>query len=126
MPLLLALLSACGSQVGDPELGRALYLKRTIGASRAPGCISCHSLEEGRILVGPSHASVASRAAEAVRSEDYHGSATTAAEYLRESIVEPDAHVVAGFQANLMYQDYGEVLTQDQIDNLVAFLMTLE
>lgn len=122
----LALLSACGGKAGDPERGRQLYLQRTIGAREAPGCVTCHSLEEGRVLVGPSHARIAQRAAEVVGSENYQGSATTIVEYLRESIVDPDAYVVPGFDPNLMYENYREALTEDQIEDLVAFLLTLE
>lgn len=107
-------------------MGRQLYQQQTIGASGAPGCVTCHSLDADRVVVGPSHAGVATRASAVVRSEAYHGSASTPAEYLRESILEPDAYVVAGFDASLMYQSYGEVLSEDQIANLVAFLQTLE
>lgn len=124
--LSMALLSSCGGAAGDPERGRQLYLQQTIGASGAPGCITCHSLEEGRVLVGPSHARVARRAAQVVSDGSYQGSGQTAADYLRESILDPDAYVVPGFDANLMYENYREALTDEQIDDLVAYLLTLE
>ena len=46
--------------------------------------------------------------------------------YLQQAIVNPDAHVVDGFTAGVMYQNYEEALTKEQINALVAFLLTLE
>jgi hypothetical protein len=50
----------------------------------------------------------------------------TAEEYSRQSILEPNAHVVEGFVPGTMPQDWGDGLTAEQIDQLVAYLMTLE
>ena len=50
----------------------------------------------------------------------------TAEEYLRESIVDPDAYVVDGFPAGQMLPHYLDILSDEDIDNLVAFLLTLE
>lgn len=102
---------------GDATRGEELYKQTTIGS--APGCVTCHSLEEGVVLVGPSHAGVATRAGTYVEGQ-------SAEEYLRESIVKPDAHVVDGFTAGVMYQNYGTDLTEQQIDDLVAYLLTLK
>lgn len=120
------LLAACGPQGGDPERGRALYLQQSLGEAGAPGCVGCHSLEPERVIVGPSHAHVASRAELVVASDNYDGEASSAAEYLRESILKPDAYVVPGFDPGLMYDRYQDVLSEDQIADLVAFLLTLE
>jgi nitric oxide reductase subunit C len=114
------------TEIGDPERGRELFNQATIGPNNAPGCITCHSLEPDVTQVGPSQADAASRAAETVASQDYSGSADSAQGYLRESIVEPDAHVTEGFSPGVMYQNYEEDLTEEQINDLVAFLMTLE
>lgn len=118
------LLAACGGPSGDPERGEALYRQESIGGGAAPGCASCHSLEPGVVKVGPSHANVGARAQEVIEDPDYGGEATTAAGYLRESILEPNAHVSEGFDPGVMYQDYAEVLTEQQIEDLVAFLLT--
>ncbi len=118
------LISACGGTSGDPERGQELYRQRSLGGGAAPGCISCHSLEPGVVKVGPSHADVGARAERVVDEPDYRGEASTAAGYLRESILEPNAHVVEGFEP-IMYADYEEVLKPEQIDDLVAFLLTL-
>lgn len=119
------LLAACGGPSGDPERGEELYRQQELGGGAAPGCISCHSLDPGEVKVGPSHATVGARAEEIVADPAYQGQATTAAGYLRESILEPNAHVVQGFDASVMYRRYEEVLSDQQVDDLVAFLMTL-
>jgi nitric oxide reductase subunit C len=61
---------------------------------------------------------------------DYAGSAKDAAGYLRESIVSPSAHLVPGtiYSAggrSFMPDNYDETLTSEQIDQLVAYLVTL-
>ena len=130
---LVVLLAACGSggdqaategdggstSVGDAAKGKELYEQTVIGSASAPGCITCHSLEPDVVLVGPSHAGLANRAGsyqEGVGAEDY----------LRESITNPDAHLVEGFTPGVMYQNYAEDLSAREINDLVAYLMTLQ
>jgi cytochrome c2 len=118
------LLAACGGaksggSSGDPKRGEDLYHQTIIGPNAAPGCVTCHSLEPGKTLVGPSHAGVATRAATVV-------SGTSAEDYLKQSIITPDAHVTEGFTAGVMYQNYGKDLTEQEINDLVAYLMTLK
>lgn len=121
-----ALLVACGggenggsATGGDPDRGKELYNQTIIGPNAAPGCVTCHSLEPGKTLVGPSHAGLATKAATAVE-------AVSAEDYLKESIVTPDAHVTEGFTPGVMYQNYGKDLTEQEINDLVAYLMTLK
>ncbi len=125
---MLLLLAACGgggdavdetAVGGDAARGERLYNQTVIGSASAPGCITCHSLEPDVVLVGPSHAGLASRAGNYVPG-------MSAEEFLRQSIVDPDAHVVEGFPAGVMYQNYGQDLAAPQIDDLVAFMLTLE
>jgi nitric oxide reductase subunit C len=81
-------------------------------------CAGCHSLEAGVVIVGPSLAGVASRAASRVDGE-------SAADYLRESILHPSAYVVEGFPDSMPH-NFSEVLSSEQIDDIIAFLLTLE
>jgi len=46
--------------------------------------------------------------------------------YLRESIINPDAHVLEGFFPGIMYQEFGEDLSEQEINDLVAFMLTLK
>jgi nitric oxide reductase subunit C len=110
---------SAASVTGNPTRGEKLYAQTTIGSASAPGCVTCHSLEADVVLVGPSHAGVGTRAGEYVAD-------MSAEEYLRESIVEPDAHVVDGFTPGVMYQNYGEELNAQEIADLVAYLQTLK
>lgn len=43
-------------------------------------------------------------------------------EYIRTSIVDPNADVPAGFSAGIMPQTYGQQLSEQQINDLVALL----
>jgi nitric oxide reductase subunit C len=99
---------------------------------RAPpaACFACHSTMPGTALAGPSLAGVASRAAQLPGSAAYSGSAVDAAGYFRESILQPSAHLVPGelYAADgrsFMPDNYGQLLSEQQIDQLVAYLMTL-
>ena len=98
-----------GAESSISTLGRDLFEERVIGAN--PGCVTCHSLEEGVTLVGPSLFAVTSRV-----------SGQSDAEYIRESIVDPDGHVVDGFSAGQMTTGWLEHLTEEQVDSLVEFL----
>lgn len=108
-----------GQGAGDAARGETLYKQTPIGAGSAPGCITCHSLEEGVTLVGPSHAGIGKRAATA-------DSGMSAEAFLRQSIVEPNAVITEGFTAGGMYQNYGTDLSEQEINDLVAFLLTLK
>ncbi|SDS99341.1 nitric oxide reductase, NorC subunit apoprotein [Halopseudomonas litoralis] len=96
-----------------------------------PGCIACHSLAQGADGAGPSLAGVATRAELLVGTSDYSGQASDVEGYLRESIREPSAHLSTGgmYSANgvsFMPNTYGESLSEEQIEQLVAFLATLK
>jgi hypothetical protein len=44
---------------------------------------------------------------------------------LRKSIVEPDATVVEGFPAGLMSKELSAELTEQQVNDLIAYLLTV-
>ncbi len=108
---------AASAMVGDPEKGKELFNQSTLNG--APGCVTCHSLDPDVTIVGPSLAGVATRAAERVPGK-------SAEEYLRESILDPNAYVVEGFPEGVMPQNFGDVLSEEEINDLVAFLLTLK
>lgn len=99
------------------DAGAALFDSSSQGVRS--GCAICHSLDPGVELVGPSLAGVADRAGSTVPG-------LTASEYLRQSILDPDAYLVPGYPPGQMLQDTAERLSDDQIDQLVAFMLTLE
>lgn len=98
--------------IGDPQAGEQIY--RTGGASQV-GCVTCHTLD-GTDLVGPSLDGISEVAAERVPG-------MSAEDYLHESIVQPDAYLVEGYD-DLMPKNYGETLSEEDIDNVIAFLLT--
>ena len=99
------------------ENGKELYNQVVIGPASAPGCITCHSLEPDVVLVGPSHNGIGIRAGEYV-------DGVSAEEYMYDSLMDPDGHLVDGYAAGIMYQNYSEELDQSDIDDLVAYLLT--
>ncbi|MGF1666002.1 MAG: c-type cytochrome [Acidimicrobiia bacterium] len=111
------LLSACGSPAigGSTDLtgGADLFAATVLG--NRPGCITCHSLEAGVNLVGPSIAGIGSVAGSRVEGVD-------AEKYLRQSIVEPNAHIVEGYEDDVMPEDYVLTLTDSQIEALVEYM----
>jgi len=102
---------------GDPEAGRKLFTRSAPGTNT--GCRICHSLEPDVRLVGPSLAGMATRAATRVPG-------MSAQDYLLQSIVDPDAYVVEGYPKGQMVRDSAQRLSTEQIDDLVAFLLTLK
>jgi nitric oxide reductase subunit C len=123
LPLIITfgvLLAACGGTGdggGDAAAGEELFSMSIIGSQ--PGCITCHSLEPGTVVVGPSMAGIASRAGSQV-------SGLSAEDYIRQSILEPDAYVVEGFDPGVMVQVWEDELTDEQIDSLISYLLTLQ
>ena len=101
----------------DAEAGRKIFAATSIGSSA--GCQICHSTRPGVVLVGPSLYGIADLAAGRVAGLEPE-------EYLRQSIVDPDAYVVEGFPSGQMLPDFAERLNEAEIDNLVAYLLTLE
>lgn len=106
---------------GDAQSGRALFTQASI--RNTSGCVQCHSLARYKVIVGPSLWGVDTRAERIIRSPDYKGTATTAEQYLRESITKPNVYVASGF-AHLVMPDWLTVLDEQQIQDLVAYLMT--
>jgi nitric oxide reductase subunit C len=134
-PILVSGAAVPGSNVGAPPpqpasndpvaQGEALFRQSP------PGCFACHSTAPNVNLAGPSLANIATQAQEIIAGPDYKGSATDAAGYIHESIVDPDAYIVPGktYSANgrsFMPHNFSQTLTPEQIDQLVAYLMTLK
>jgi len=101
---------------GNPKRGRDIFFASSIGASA--GCRVCHSIKPNERKVGPSLAGIATRAATRVPG-------LSAEEYIRQSIEAPGAYVVEGFP-NAMLPDMAKKLSDQQMDDLIAFLMTLK
>ncbi len=88
------------------------------GALNAPACIVCHRMEGDTNSLGPSL-----RGLHEVAGSRVPG--LSAADYVRQSILHPRAYIVPGYQP-YMPQTYREALEEDEIDALVAFVLTLD
>lgn len=114
------LVAACGGGsapvTGIAADGRELFEQRVLAEN--PGCVTCHSLQPDVVLVGPSLARIGADAAT-------RQPGVSAADYVRESITQPDATVLDGFDAGRMPQDWADQLSDTEIDALVAYLLTL-
>ena len=94
------------------------------------GCVACHIqtdvgpawLAEG----DPNGEGIGTRAATRLEASDYTGKATTAEQYLRESIVLPDSFVVDDYPPSTMVMTYGQTLSKQDLANLIAYLIDLK
>ena len=106
---------------GDPERGAQYWRQKEWD------CAGCHEL----LLVGPplqgneSQPGIATRAAQRIGQANYEGGAQTVEQYLFESIVRPEAHVVEGYPSGLMPDRLGDLMTPQETADMIAFLMTL-
>jgi nitric oxide reductase subunit C len=105
--------------------GEALFRSVT------PACTACHSIAPGANMAGPTLAGIGARAKQLVGAPDYKGKAKDVESYIRESIVAPSAHLVPGAMysaggTSFMPNTYGKDLKPEQIDQLVAYLATLQ
>lgn len=111
--------------VGNPNNGQRIY-NGDVPVRGARGdimpCARCHPVREGEkpnFPVGINLYGLADRAGVMVPGKD-------AQAYLRESILDPDAYLAGNFQDGLMSREYPTALTRQQVDDLVAYLLTLK
>ncbi len=105
-------------EVGDPERGRQIW--EDGGGVLSTACSFCHSLDGSEKVAGaraPTWQGISGRAGDRVPG-------LSAEEYLRESIVDPAAYVVEGYKADTMPKSFRILLSEEDIDGLVAFLLT--
>lgn len=81
-------------------------------------CGACHSATPGTVIVGPSLAGMAATGATRVDGLD-------ARAYVYSSILQPSDYLVAGFD-DLMPKDLAKKLTGEELDSVVAYVLSLE
>jgi mono/diheme cytochrome c family protein len=89
---------------GDPEAGKQIFTE-----TAQPTCSSCHTY-----AAAGSSAEVGPNLDDALQGKD--------AQFIYESIVDPDAEIADGFSSGIMPSDYGDKLDDQQLADLVAFL----
>jgi len=105
---------------GDAAKGQAL------GTSQ--GCVGCHVAGNTgpAWLATADQPGIGARAATRTSQDGYSGKATTPEQYLLESIVDPAAYKVPGFDVVQMPATYGQALTAQDAADLIAYLLTLK
>jgi len=126
--LLLFAVTGCGTIVsptiipsptaitGDAARGDDIFHH---GVNEAPPCSTCHQVVSGAFgfSLGPNLAGVAERAASRI-------AGLSAEAYLHQSILEPHAYVVSGYR-DIMYPDFALHLSEQEVADLIAYLVTL-
>jgi cytochrome c len=118
-------LSACApsTEPGNADRGKALF-SAPVESPRGEiqPCSACHAVVEGqksRTGLGTNFHDLGARAGGMVPGQ-------SAEQYLRTAIVDPDAYLAGNFQDGLMSRDYGKLLSPQQIEDLVAYMLTLQ
>ncbi|MEO0416200.1 MAG: cytochrome c, partial [Verrucomicrobiota bacterium] len=92
---------------GDVERGRQIYHQHEIAA-----CVRCHMIDGNGGPIGPALDGIASRKSE---------------EYIHESLVSPSAQIAEGFDAKVSpMPPMGVILTEQELADVMAYLMTLK
>ncbi|MEP6986487.1 MAG: c-type cytochrome [Chloroflexota bacterium] len=102
---------------GDPVKGKEYF--NTVRTEVNFACATCHHFDTEAQLIGPGLLNVSVRAASRVPGE-------SAYDYIHTSIVNPGAFVVPGFPDGLMPKIYKDVWTEEQINDIIAYLYTLK
>lgn len=102
---------------GNVENGREIFRS---GINDAQRCANCHRVTTRGFAVdaGPNLEAISEKVEDRIEG-------MTAEEYLRDSIINPQNYVVEGDYLNPMPDDYAVLLTEQEIEDLVAYMMQL-
>ncbi|HEY7537849.1 MAG TPA: cytochrome c [Gaiellaceae bacterium] len=100
---------AMGTTEGDVAAGKTVFV--------STGCGTCHTLSAAGTsgTIGPNLDDELVSAADA--------SGESLEDYVRTSIVDPNAVVAEGYQEGVMPGTYSDQLSEQQLDDLVAFIV---
>jgi mono/diheme cytochrome c family protein len=103
--------------VGDAARGDMIFHQ---GIAPAPACINCHNPNvtgKNGFALGPGLKGISTNAATRVEG-------LTSEQYIEQSIRHPSAYIVGGFR-DIMYPNFSTDYSDQNIADLVAYLMTL-
>lgn len=114
--IFLAMACGCGSAepVAKPTLTTAQALGKEAFINH---CAICHAITPDTVLRGPSLFEIGVRGGQQVEG-------MSAEQYIERSITHPADHIAEGFD-NLMPSTFAKTLSGEELDGLVAFLLTL-
>ncbi len=130
--LITSVLYACGDEapaskgpiVGDLSRGKEIF--EQTGTLLTPNCDTCHTVEPDVVKAGSPAYLWAQTSAETIKKSTYTGQATTVEEYLRESILDPNLYIAEDYVGGIMYAKYSERLSEQDIADLIAYILSLE
>lgn len=116
----LLLLASCGAHTPDSERGRQLFSGELPIKGDNLACVECHAVEPDAPanVMGQNLANIGNRAGDTVPGQ-------SAEEYLRTAIVDGDAFLSGGFQDGIHPRSYAQALSDSDVADLVAYLLTL-
>lgn len=109
---------------GETASAEARLEARGIAVYREQACGTCHTLTRAGTggVFGPSHNGVGLRAEERIHDPSYHGKAKTAEAYLRESVLDPPAYRVPGYEHTRFAMPAYAELSDSDLEALVHML----
>lgn len=124
--LVLLGVAGCGTTnesapLGDVARGQRLFVgEEKLRNDNLQSCASCHSnTVEGESAIGQNLSNIGNRADKTVQGQ-------SAIQYLRTSLIDPDAFLSGGFQEGIMPRNYAQTLTEQDINDLIAYMLTLK
>src|SRR5262249_23800842 len=96
---------------GRPAIGQEKYA--------AFSCVTCHSQGQVAPITNGTFTRIVND-----RLKDAANAGKSPEVYIAESIIRPNAYLVAGFSPNVMPQDWGQKLDLQDIKDLIAFIET--
>ena len=111
-------LSEAAAAAGNPDNGKVIFNTPHDTANGTWACAQCHSVSADKArIIGPGLWDLVADAGSYVPGED-------AQAYIRESIVNPNAFIAPGdppYPPNLMPQNWGDVLTPQELNDVIAY-----
>ncbi len=101
--------TAAEAESNEPLTGEALLIATGEDLATTTGCVGCHS-SNGLDGTGPTWSGLIS---------------SVDAAYVRNAIVNPNAEIAAGFAEGIMPATYGDSLSEEDLDALVAYISSL-
>lgn len=100
-------------------------LAQAIEVYRRSYCGTCHTLTIAETIgtFGPSQDGIGLIAEQRVNDPNYTGTATNAADYLLESLVEPQAYIVAGYELSRHKMPPFSQLSDEELQAIVYLLL---
>lgn len=107
---------------GNPDNGKVIFNTPHDTANGTWACAQCHSVSTDQArIIGPGLWNLVAEAGSYVPGED-------AEAYIHESIVNPNAFIAPGdppYPPGLMPQNWGDVLTPQELDDVIAYVLSL-